>query len=464
MASFVAVTALIFFAPWFLLGCGNPLPPYFPSTLPWTRPAQSPNAQKTQIIKTTWPEPTQEEPTHEPKLLAQELPGEMKEQKAEEKIAEERQEKKEAPEKTKKTKTREEPPTALQEAPGPKADDRLLGLWQLELEKAMQQPPGRRKIQFSMPLVENNRVRYFIDLFCGRMREFFERALARSGRYIPMMAAILQEAGLPEDLVYLSLIESGFSPQAYSRARAVGPWQFIRSTGLRYGLRIDGWVDERRDPVKSTRAAAAYLKDLHQQFGEWFLAAAAYNAGESKVEKAIHRSQTNDFWLLSQKTNLKQETRNYVPKFIAAALIAATPEKYGFGDIVYQAPVEYDEVTVKRPLTLQSIARLAQVPVGESKELNPALLGTTTPPSQNGFLLRLPAGSGQAFAQAYSSRFDSSQPRALTHTVKKGETLSAIAKRYHQRVSQIIEVNDLKTQQIRVGQQLIIVLEGGAKK
>jgi membrane-bound lytic murein transglycosylase D len=355
----------------------------------------------------------------------------------------------------------EEPPlTALQEASGPKADNRLLGLLQKEFEQAMQQPPGRRKIQFSMPLIENDRVRYFIDFFCGRLRGFFERALARSGKYIPMMATVLQEAGLPEDLVYLSLIESGFAPAATSKAKAVGPWQFIRATGIRYGLRIDNWVDERRDPVKSTRAAAAYLKDLHQQFGEWFLAAAAYNAGERKVETAIQHTQTSDFWSLSQKTSLKQETRNYVPKFVAAALIAGAPEKYGFNDLVYEAPFDYDEVTTHRPLTLHTIANLARTTVGNIKELNPELLRTVTPPSEGGFSLRVPSGSGEIFNQAYKAQFDSTGVKVITYTVKKGETVAAIAKRYHQRVSQIMEANDLKTPQLRVGQQLLIVLDG----
>ena len=280
-------------------------------------------------------------------------------------------------------KTPQEQPTTLQELPGPEADDQLLGLWQKDIDQAMQQPPGRRKIHFSIPAVENDRVRYFVNYFTGKFRGFFERALSRSGRYIPMMAAILQEEGLPQDLVYLCLIESGFSPRAVSKAKAVGPWQFIRSTGLRYGLKINGWVDERRDPIKSTRAAAAYLKDLHLQFGEWFLAAAAYNAGERKVEKAINRSRTDDFWRLSQMTYLKKETRNYIPKFIAAALIASMPEKYGFGDIAYEPPIEYDEVTIERPMRLEQIAKLARTTVKVIKELNPALLRNITPPNKD---------------------------------------------------------------------------------
>jgi membrane-bound lytic murein transglycosylase D len=372
------------------------------------------------------------------------------------------EETKEPPEKVKAI---EPPATALQEAPGPAADDRLVGLLQKEIEEAMRQPVGRRKIQFSMPLVENDRVRYYVNFFSGRMRGFFERALARSGKYIPMMATVLEEAGLPEDLVYLSLIESGFSPSAYSKAKAVGPWQFIRTTGVRYGLRIDSWIDERRDPLKSTRAAAAYLKDLHEQFGEWFLAAAAYNAGERKVENAIQRSQTNDFWLLSQtKTSLKEETRNYVPKFLAAALIASAPESYGFNDLVYEAPTDYDEVVTHRPLTLQMVASLARTAVDNIKELNPALLRHATPPNEKDFRLRVPAGSGEIFNRAYTAKFDSTKVTTITHKVKRGETLATIANRYHQHASQILELNDLKTTQLRLGQELLIVMDGGVKK
>jgi membrane-bound lytic murein transglycosylase D len=279
-----------------------------------------------------------------------------------------------------------------------------------------------------------------------------------------MMATILRQEGLPEDLVYLSLIESGFSLHALSRAKALGPWQFIKSTGLRYGLKINGWLDERKDPVKATRAAAAYLKDLHQQFGEWFLAAAAYNAGERKVEKAVQRYQTDDFWRLSQKSYLKSETRNYVPKFIAAAMIAGAPEKHGFGEVAYEPPMEYDQVTIDRPLRLDAVAKLADTTVKAIKELNPALLRNMTPPGEKEFALRLPPGSGEKFAQAVDSLPHSASPNVITHKVKKGETLLAIAKRYGQRVTQLMELNGLRNRQIRAGQDLIVILDGAARK
>jgi membrane-bound lytic murein transglycosylase D len=355
----------------------------------------------------------------------------------------------------------EEQATTLQEVSGPGANDELLDLWQKDIDKAMEQPAGHRKIQFSLPVVENQRVRYFVHVFCSKQRGFFERALARSGRYIPLMAAILREEGLPEDLVYLALIESGFSPYAYSRAKAMGPWQFIRSTGLRYGLKINSWVDERKDPVLSTRAAASYLKDLHQQFGEWLLAAAAYNAGEGKVGRAMQRSKANDFWRLTEKKrHLKLETRNYVPKFIAASIIASAPENHGFGDVAYEAPLLYDEVTIRSPLRLHTIAELANTSVSVIRELNPALLRNFTPPGSGGFTLRLPAGSGENFSRAHELLPDSTKVRLALHRVKKSETLPKITKRYGQTVKRLMEHNGLKTSRLRPGQELVIVLDG----
>jgi len=459
----VITIALIALLSWFAVGCGTALPAsrtVSTSTAPVGKPSTDAAAQARRplLVAVNANPPTDERPAAAPVIQPEPAAPGTKKDDLKPPVAVEAKTPPPPP-----AAPVEPPATVLQETPGPKADDKLVDLLQKEIEQAIQQPSGRRKIQFSMPLVENERVRYFIDAFCGKLRDFFSRALARSGKYIPMMASVLQEAGLPEDLVYLSLIESGFAPSAYSKAKAVGPWQFIHATGVRYGLRIDAWVDERRDPVKSTRAAAAYLKDLHGQFGEWFLAAAAYNAGERRVEYALQRTNTSDFWNLSDRTVLKAETRNYVPKFIAAALIAGEPERYGFTDLVYEAPVDYDEVTTKRPLALTAMARMAHTTVANLRELNPALLKNVTPPSEEGFIVRVPSGGGELFNQAYTAQYASSgEIKVINYTVKRGETLAAIARRHHVRPNQIIETNELKTSQLRPGQQLTIIQDGSA--
>lgn len=337
--------------------------------------------------------------------------------------------------------------------------DELLDWWREEMERALAEPSDRYRIKLTEHVQNNHRVLRFVDAFRGHQRGFFERALARSGRYIPIMQPILREERLPENLVYLALIESGFSPYAYSRAKAMGYWQFMRGTALRYGLKIDSWVDERRDPVLSTRAAAAYLKDLHQLFGEWFLAAAAYNAGEGRVGRALERSRTSDFWRLSQERRyLALETRNYVPKFIAAAIIAEAPEKHGFGEIVYEPPLEYDELAIEAPMRLTTIARLAGTDVKEIKRLNPALLRDFTPPDRDTFTLRLPVGKGERFWEGYALLPPSAKIKTLKlHTVRKGETLSSIAKNHGQSVQRLIKDNNLKTTRIRPGQELVVV-------
>lgn len=191
-----------------------------------------------------------------------------------------------------------------------------------------------------VPLVLNMQVEKWMNYFQGSGRKYFTLWLARSSRYVPMMKQILRENGLPEGLIYLSMIESGFRPYAYSRARAVGPWQFMKFTGERYGLKVTYWIDERMDPEKSTIAAAQHLKDLYDEFNHWYLAAAGYNAGSGKINRAIHRYGTEDFWEMSQKKHryLKPETKNYVPKLLAASLLASDPAKYGFTDIEYQEP------------------------------------------------------------------------------------------------------------------------------
>ncbi len=254
-----------------------------------------------------------------------------------------------------------------------------------------------------IPLVMNDKVQEWIDYFRGPARRHFERYLSRSGRYIPMMRQILRQHGLPEDLVYLSMIESGFNPHAYSRARATGAWQFIYQTGLRYGLKVDSWVDERRDPQKSTVAAAKYLKDLYDRYNNWYLAAAGYNAGEGKIDRAIRKYATEDFWELARRRYLRAETKDYVPKLIAAAMIAKNPQQYGFRGVAYEEPVKFEEVTLDEPIDLRVAAKCADASYEEIKGLNPELLHWVTPPDTCPYTLRIPDGTAGKFKKKLTS-------------------------------------------------------------
>ena len=184
--------------------------------------------------------------------------------------------------------------------------------------------------RYDFPITMNSKVEGWIDYFTGRGRDHMERYLSRSSRYMPIMRKILKQEGVPEDLVYLALIESGFNLQAKSRAKAVGPWQFIRSTGIRYGLRVDAWIDERQDPIQSTVVAAKYLKDLYLMFESWYLAASAYNSGEYKILRAIETLKTNNYWRICKSRAIRRETKDYVPKLVAAAIIAKNPARYEF--------------------------------------------------------------------------------------------------------------------------------------
>jgi hypothetical protein len=191
---------------------------------------------------------------------------------------------------------------------------------------------------FDVPIQINKQVKAYLVYFSTKRKEVIQRQLARSTRYLPMIKEVFQEYGLPEDLAYLAMIESGFNPEAQSPAGACGMWQFIKGTGVRYGLVIDGYIDERRDPVKSTRAAARYLRDLYKQFGSWYLAAASYNCGERRVQMELNKGNHENFWELSADKCLPTETKNYVPQMIAATIIAKNPEKFGFTDVPYQQP------------------------------------------------------------------------------------------------------------------------------
>ncbi len=214
--------------------------------------------------------------------------------------------------------------------------------WDPSVEKELKK--WERQVNFDVPIHVNKQVRSYLVYFCTKRKDVVKRQLARSTRYLPMIKEVFQEYGLPEDLAYLAMIESGFNPNAQSPAGAVGMWQFIKGTGLRYGLVIEGPIDERRDPAKSTRAAARYLLDLYRQFGSWYLAAASYNCGERRVEKELKKSNHENFWELSANKCLPNETKNYVPQLIAATIIAKNPEKFGFGDVPYQQPGAHIEV------------------------------------------------------------------------------------------------------------------------
>jgi membrane-bound lytic murein transglycosylase D len=349
-------------------------------------------------------------------------------------------------------------PAAPQRPPAPSADRRLLDLVERDLQKAVAQRSETRRLQFSNAVIENPRVRYFISYFSKRQREPFAKALARSGKYFPMMAKVLRDEGLPEDFAYLALVESYFSPHASSRAGALGLWQFVPVTARRYGLRIGTWIDERCDPIKSTRAAAAYLKDLHGAFDRWYLATAAYNAGQGTIEKIVQSSRPKDFASLIEKTKLNEETRNFVPKFVAAVLIAANPQKYGFGDVVQETPAEYEEVEIHGNLRLASLAEMAGTDTEALRELNPALLRTETPPGES-YTLRVPTGHGTTFELALRQPRETDEVRVVTHEVKKGETLFSIARRYGQQIRALMELNGLTDSRLRIGQKLKIILQ-----
>jgi len=240
----------------------------------------------------------------------------------------------------------------------------------------------------------------FVAHFQRAGRNSLRSALSRSGRYVPGMSTILRRRGLPQELAYLPLIESGFRPHAVSRAGAVGPWQLIAATGRRYGLRIDRYVDERRDPVKSTHAAARYLKDLYAMFGNWHLSLAAYNNGEHNIARILETRQVEDFWEMRRRGYLCTETADFVPLFLAALRIAETPETYGFAAPTEQ-PLRYDLVRLTRPLSLATVARLSGTSTGTIKELNPALHRGVLPP--HGYAVRVPKGTKATFELAYAT-------------------------------------------------------------
>ncbi len=282
-----------------------------------------------------------------------------------------------------------------------------------------------------------------ISLFKDRIRERFSIWLERSAKYIEIMKDVLKEKKMPEELVFLPIVESGFNLNAYSRARAVGPWQFIAATAKRYGLVIDWWRDERKDPIKSTNAAADYLKDLYGMFGSWKLALAAYNAGEGRIMKAIKKTGAEDYWALLNTKQIRTETKEYVPRYIAATMIANTPEEYGFYNLVYHEPLEYDEVTLDSPADIEVIAKCAESTVEEIRGLNPELRRWSTPPNVPNYVVRIPAETRDSFIANLESIPVEERFSVDIYTVKKGDTIKKIASKAGVPLGAIIAMNSL---------------------
>ncbi len=319
--------------------------------------------------------------------------------------------------------------------------------------------------QFDIPVELNERVVAWMEYFQGAGRRHFQRYLERSSKYIPMMTKILKEQGMPRDLVYIALIESGFNTNAFSRAAAVGPWQFISGTGRRYGLRNDGWVDERRDPIKSTYAAAQYFRDLYNEFGDWYLAMAGYNGGEGRVRNAIEMTGSRNFWeIASDGRAFRAETRDYVPKFIAAAIMAKAPERFGFTNIDYQPQLDFETAAVESQTDVPVLARCAGVDEQSIYDLNPYLVRGATPPGVHNFEVRLPRGTSLAFREQYAKLPAEERIQVVRYEARPGDSIGKIARRFGVSASQLAEANGLSIRtKLHRGQSVVIPASAAAR-
>ena len=311
----------------------------------------------------------------------------------------------------------------------------------------------------AIPMTINEKVRSSIVFLLTEPDKHINNWMSRAETYFPMIEQIFEEEGVPDELKYLAMIESGLNPKARSWARAVGMWQFIRATGSAYDLTINGWVDERKNPEQATRAAARHLKDLHRMFGDWQLALAGYNYSPGRLRRHIRRAEARlgrkaTFW--DVYNNLPRETRNYVPMFIATAIVASNPDQFGLENYTPGPAYEFDYVPVQGMLSVEDVANMAQTDVETIKALNPELISSHLPPTRSAYYVRIPLYSFDAFAKNYSKLPITEKRPASHHRVRRGETLGQIARRYGVSVSSLMRKNGLHSSMIRVGQNLVV--------
>jgi membrane-bound lytic murein transglycosylase D len=317
------------------------------------------------------------------------------------------------------------------------------------------------KDRYDIPVEMQPLVVKYIHFFQGSGRKWFRKWMSRSSRFIPVMQPILEAKGLPRDTVFLAMIESGFNSQAKSWARAVGPWQFIAETGKLFKLKEDFWVDQRRDPIKSTFAAADYLALLYKTLGHWYLAWAGYNTGGGRVRRLIETHRTRDFWELAEKRGFAKETKHYVPKLIACALVAKHPDAFGFtpDEFQFEGVFEFDEVQLSDSVDLEVIAQASGAALADIQELNPELKRWCTPPAteQAPYTLRLPKGLKNTFTANFARLAPAERLHFAAHRVIKGDTLSRIALTYHSAPEAILRMNHLASpRSLRVGTELVV--------
>lgn len=306
---------------------------------------------------------------------------------------------------------------------------------------------------YEIPVVLNDEVQRYIDWYTGPSnRRGFERKLELAHYYRPMIEEIFAETGVPPEIAYLALVESGYQPRARSHASAVGIWQFIRATGERYGLEVSWWMDQRRDPLASTRAAARYLSDLHARFGDWYLAMAAYNCGEGRVQREIRRSGSRNFWKLQ---GLPRESRSYVPAFLATLIISRDPQQFGLSVDIPEERYRPDVLPISTPTSLSVISRQTGISIERLRELNPELNGYVTPPSTN-YGFKLPGGKAEPLRMALQQIPGTERVTWIRHRVERGESLYALSRKYKTTIAEIRRVNQIRGSILQIGQMVLI--------